>query len=594
MVLERVFRRLSPGAMLLLCLSCGPGSVAFRQGRKAEMRKDYDTALTDFEKALQSEPENSRYLIHDKLARTRASLFHLKQGRRFLAENRTAEATGEFQKAVAIDPTNQAAAQELEKLLAAQAAAKAAREKAIQQSLKAREEAVEPVGVQLKPFPATPLAHFRISADSRKVFETLAKLADLNVAFLQSFQPRPLSLDLTNVKLEDAFQLATLSAGVFWKVITPNSILIVPDTPTNRRDYEEEVLKTYFLSNPVAQASDRAAITAALKQVLGVRNIIDNPESNAIVIRDTPDKVAAAAELIRSLDRAKAEVLVDVTILEANRDRMRELGVIPATNLALAPIPTTITSSTGVTTTVAGALTLNKLGHFDQAYSVILPSAIAQAVLNDTQTHILQNPQVRATDGMKATLKIGSRVPYATGSFLPSFGAGVTGTTGQVGILASTQFQYQDVGVNLDITPHLSANGDVSLHASIEISSVGASVALGGGLNEPTFNQRKVEHDIRLKEGEVSLLGGLIQAQENRTATGLPFLSDIPLLRYLFSSQTREVIDNEVLIMLTPHVIRLPEALANAKLISAGKGTGGAVPGALAEPGVLRPPGEPQ
>ena len=175
--------------------------------------------------------------------------------------------------------------------------------------------------------------------------------------------------------------------------------------------------------------------------------------------------------------------------------------------------------------------------------SVLLPSAAANAVLNDSRSHILQSPQVRTTDGQKATLHIGSRIPYATGSFLPSFGGtagGGQGGVGGVGLLASTQFQFQEVGVNLDLTPRLEPDGQIAIHALVDISSVGPSQSFGGGLSEPTFNQRKIEHDIRLKEGEVSLLGGLIQTTETNSVSGTPILGDVPLLRYLFSTTHHE------------------------------------------------------
>lgn len=573
--------------MLLVCLGCGGGSTVFREARKAEVRKDWDTALIKYEKALQAEPENAKYLIHEKLVRTEASLFHLKQGRRLLAGGRSDEASGEFQRAVSIDPTNEAAAQELGRLLTRQAAAKRAREETLQQALKAREEAAGAAGVQLKPWPAEPLAHLRIpSADSRKVYETLAKLADLNVAFASDFQARPVSVDLTNVKIEDAFRVVSYQTKTFWRPVTPNTILVVMDTPANRRDYEEEVLKTIYLSSPLAP-TDRAAITSALKQVLGLQRIVDNPDSNAIIIRDTPAKVAAAEKMIRDLDQNKAEILVEVAVLEADRSRIRDLGLTPAT------VSTSGSVTAGLQSVLAflpsGTATSVNLGELTyRDYALVLPSAAANAVLNDSRSHILQNPQVRVTDGQTAKLRIGSRIPYATGSFLPSMGGVTTGAGGTLGLLASTQFQYQDVGVNLDLTPRLLPNGEVNLHAIIEISSLGDDRSVGG-FSQPTFNQRKIEHDIRLKEGEVNLLGGLIETKETQTVRGLPGLSQIPLLGYLFSSQHRERIETEVLVMLTPRVIRLPERAAES-----GKevpvGAGAAAPTVPATPGPETPP----
>ncbi|MGD0922454.1 MAG: secretin N-terminal domain-containing protein [Terriglobia bacterium] len=588
----REVRLWGASAMLLVCLGCGGGSSVFREGRKAEARKDWDTALIKYEKALQAEPENAKYLIHERVARTEASLFHLKQGRRQLAGGRIDEATGEFQRAVSLDPTNEAAAQELGRLLARQVTAKRAREETLQQALKAREGAAGTSGVQLKPWPTEPLAHFRISADSRKVYETLAKLADLNVAFTSDFRPQSVSVDLTNVKIEDALRVVSYQTKTFWRVVTANTILIVPDTPTNRRDYEEEVLKTIYLSNPLAPA-DRTAITTALKQVLGLQRIVDNPDSNAIIIRDTPTKVAAAEKMIRDLDQNKAEILIDVVVVEADRSRIRDLGLTPATVSSSGTVTAGFQSVLAFApSATAASVGLGSLSYRD--YALVLPSAAASAVLNDSRSHILQKPQIRVTDGQTAKLRIGSRIPYATGSFLPSLGGttGGTGTSGSFGLLASTQFQYQDVGVNLDLTPRLLPNGEVNLHASIEISSLGADRTVAG-IAQPTFNQRKIEHDIRLKEGEVNLLGGLIETKETQTASGVPGLSQIPLLGYLFSTQHRERLETEVLVMLTPRVIRLPERAAESgKEVSVGAGA--AAPTVPATPGSEPPPQQPE
>ncbi len=562
--------RVSASCLVLVWLvGCSAGNVALREARKAELRKDWDTALVDYEKARRDYPENAKIIIHEKLVRTEASAFHLKQGQRLLKQGRPDEASGEFQKAVSIDPTNEAAAQELARVAAAQAAARQARESALKQALKANEEAANAPAVKLKPFPPEPLAHLRIpNADSRKVFEALGKLAQLNIAFTSSFRPVPqFSVDLSNVTIEEALNIVALQTHCFWRAITPNTILVVPDSPADRRDYDVEELKTIYLSNPLA-AADRTAITTALKQVLGLQKIIDNPDSNSIVIRDNPTKVAAAEQLVHELDRSKAEIVMEVSVVEADRDRARDLGLYPATitssgavtpglqgGLVYAPSLTPSSSTSTTATTPTGVhLSTND-------FALVVPSAAANAVLNDTRTHILQNPQVRATDGQVAKLKIGQRVPYATGSFLPSLGA-TSGTSG-VGLLASTQFQFQDVGVNLELTPHLLSDGEVAIHASIEISSLGAPLTVGG-VSEPTFGQRKIEHDIRLKEGEVSVLGGLIQTSITNTVSGVPFLGDIPLLRYLFSTERAERQETEVLVMLTPRVVRLPEPRSGA------------------------------
>ena len=590
------------GMLAVVCAGCG-GTSAYHDGARAETRKDYDTALIDYEKAVKQHPDDARYLIAEKRARDAASFFHLKQGRRYLEEGRLEQAAGEFQKASAIDPTSDAARQELARVLAKQVAAKQEHEKELKQAMKPQE--VPASGVpQLKPFPQEPIAHIRISADSRKVFETLAKLGDLNVAFVEGFQPKPVSLDLTNVKLEDALQILGYETRTFWKPISSNTILVVPDNAANHREFDDLMVKTIYLENPV-KASDRNQITAALKSVLGLQKVVDNPDVNAIIVADTPAKVTAAEKLIRNLDHGKAEVLVEVAIVEADRDRLKDLGLSPQT-LSVSGAPEGAIAGIGFTpanasSTSPAAVTINSLKNLNgYDFSVALPSAVATAMMSDTHTRILQNPTLRATDGESAKLKIGTKVPIAMGSFLPSYGGTVptgttgTGTTGTgLGLLAETQFQYQDVGVALDITPTVMPDGEVSLKAKIEISAEGAPVNIAG-INEPTFTQKNIEHTIRLREGEASLLGGLNETTTTHSVSGLPFLSNIPLLRYLFSNDHIEVADDEVMVMLTPHVVRLPDVRESNTLVVGSSAT----PGLIGEPNPLeavpQAPGFPQ
>ncbi|MDE3180314.1 MAG: hypothetical protein KGM47_11730 [Acidobacteriota bacterium] len=551
--------------MVLLCVSCNPASVAFRQGRKAEEQRDYDSAVIHFQQALKYQPENAHFQIWAKNTRYKASYAHTDRGMQLLRQGQLDAAAGEFQKAIGIDPSNQAAAQELQKILLKQSAAQEQRQHALRQAMERHDESQSIGVVKLKQLSTQSIAHLHISSTSQNVFETLGKLAGINVVFYNTFQSKQMSLDLTNVTILDALKAAADEAGVFWKPITPNTLLIVPDNITNRRLLEPKELKTIYLQNPVSQTS-RTAIMTSVKQITASQQVFEDADANSITIYGTPEQVAEATELIHSLDRGKAEVLIDVTVLEADKDRLRDLGLAPVplssrgTMAAIGFNPAAITPPTTGGTAVPPNLPLNKLGRISTSdFSVELPGVIANALLTDSRTHILENPQVRVTAGEEATLHIGSRVPFATGSFgVPGAGVTPTGSTG-FGLLANTQFQYQDVGVSLTITPFVAADGDVILTNKIEISAVGTPSNIGG-LEEPTFTDRTIKHSIRLKEGEVSLLGGLIQSQTINSVSGIPGLADVPLLRYLFSTTTAETTEQEVLIMLTPHVIRLPNA----------------------------------
>lgn len=559
-------------ATVMVWSGCSPAGVAFREGQKAEEQKDYDTAVIHYDQALKYQPNNSHYLIGVKNARSEASDAHLHQGRVFLAQNRPDQAAAEFQKAVALDPSNEAASQELQKILLAQSTAQQQRQSALSRAMQHEDETRSSGEVALMPLPSQPISHLHLSADSKNVFETLGKLAGLNVIFYYSFRPETISLDLSNVTILQALKAAADEAHVFWVPVTSNTIMVAPDSQADRRALEPKVLRTVYLQNPSTSRTGTSLVQAVkqLMQIGGsdIMQAYEDPATNSITLYDTPERVAKAAQIIHNLDRGKAEVLIQVSVIEADRDRLRDLGLAPVplsgvgngdTLAAVGLNPTTVTS--GSTTTTVPIIGLNRLGKLSTGnFGIELPGVIANALMSDQRTHILQDPEVRATAGEEATLTIGQSVPLATGSFgIPT--AGATGTaTGGFGLLANTQFTYKDVGVVLKITPYVAGNGDVILKSDVEISALGTPTNIGG-IEQPTFTKRTVEHTIRVKEGESSLLGGLIQTQTTNTVSGLPGLASIPFLKYLFSTTDVHTTDEEVMIMMTPHVVRLPDAL---------------------------------
>ena len=293
-------------------------------------------------------------------------------------------------------------------------------------------------------------------------------------------------------------------------------------------------------------------------------------------MRGTPDQLALAEKVIDDLDKAKPEVIVDVAILQVNRDKAHTLGINPPTSATVAlqnninttSSTTSTTSTTGASTTTTGTpnqVNLNRIGNLNATdFTVTIPQATASALFSDSDTKLIQNPQIRSVDGQKASLKIGERVPIATGSFQPGIGG--------VGInpLVNTQFQYLDVGVNIDITPKIHANDEVSMKISMDISSVTGTSSIGG-IDQPIIGRKTIEHEIRLKDGEVSLLGGMLEDQQTRSVSGIPGLSQIPILKYLFSQTQTDHSENEIVFVLIPHIVREPDLdAASVKAIDVG------------------------
>ena len=402
-------------------------------------------------------------------------------------------------------------------------------------------------------------------------------------------QARRIPFEVNNATLEQALEIAALESKAFWKPITENIIMVIPDQTQKRRDYDEQVVRTYYLTN-VAVAQDITEITTSLRQLLDLKRISQINAQNAIVVRDTPDKLALIDKIIKDIDKAKPEVIIQVEILLASTDNLRNLGILPPQSVSATINPNSSSSSssgTTTTTTTTNGIQLNQLTHLNQSDVVLtIPSATANFLMTDSSTKIIQNPEIRALDGQQAKLNIGQRVPVATGSFQAGVGVGTTA----VNPLVNTQFQYIDVGVNIDVTPHIHSNREVSMKLQVEISSV-ASYATIGGIQQPVIAQNKTQQEIRLKEGEVSILAGLIQRTDTNTLNGWPWLANVPIMRYLFSATNKEIQDSEVLIVLTPRIVRMPEwTKANLRALYSGTETN---PGVRRELDVKSPSSNP-
>jgi len=597
----------SVGAILcaaLLLGGCPKSNQEFEAGRKAEAIQDYDTALVHYDRALRADPTNAQYKLRQANMRFADAQFHVEQGQKALKKGDLQLALAEFEKAQSVDPSNAAAEQEIKKTLNLIGAKSAADASQMVNPNPSNDETLLTSPPELKPISREPI-NLKMTNDARVVFETIGKLAGLSVIFDPDFTSRRITAELPNITLEQALDAVALESKSFWKPVSPSVIFVAPDNPQKRKDLEDEVVRTFYLSNTLTP-QDLTEIVTGLRQLLDLRRVQQVNSQNAIVIRDTPDKLVLAGKIIRDIDKAKPEVMIHVQVLTADRDRIRDLGILPGQSVTvqfnprakLQPSTTSTTSSTSTTSTTTstsstsstastiGQITLNSLQHLSSAdWSISLPGASASAVLTDNKTRIIQDPEMRVSDGQKATLKIGERVPVATGSFQAGVGVGVGGGAGVVNPLVNTQFQYIDVGVNIDVTPRVHPDGDVSMKLMVEVSAIAGTSSIGG-INQPIISSRKIEHDIRLRDGETNILGGLMQRTEQFNVNGIPGLAELPLVRYLFANNDKELHTDEVLILMTPHIIRLPSISAeNLRTIAAGTDTNVRVyRGAAAEP----------
>ncbi len=588
------------------------GDKAFKLGQKAEARNDFDTALSYFDQALATDSQETTYMIADQRLRTKVSQIHVAQGRALRQQQRLDEALVQFQRAFVADPSSQLALQELR-----------------QTTEMIRERSMGPVGVpvltpaerarqetekrinSLEAPPALRPINSQISSikmnnqPARVLYETVAKLAGINVLSdpqgIETVQGKNFNLDLNNVTLEEALNYIALETHTFWKPISRNAIFVTMESDTKRQEYQDEVVRVFYIQNASTQNEFTEifnGVRTVAKLTTGVFSI---PSQNAIVARGTSDTIALVEKLVHELDRPKAEVMIDVIVMQVSKTTATNIGAslfgqgglgtggngIPfnfnprypsatpattnnsgtaATNgtagtaansgTPTAGTPATSgipTATTSTTTTTAQAFTLARAGHFSSAdYTTTLPSTVVNALMNDSRSRVLQRPQVRATDGGKASLKIGQKIPYVSGSLNSA-----VATPGSIPY-ATTQFQQIDVGTQIDLQPHVNGTEDISMHIKVEVSNVPTSVLIAG-VSEPIISQQVDEADIRMRDGEVSILGGLSDKESSLAISGFPGLTNIPLLGYLFGEKDRKRTDSEILIAMIPHIVRAPD-----------------------------------
>ena len=533
--------------IVLLTASCSPvRRVYIKGGDEAALRHDYDTALNQYKLALEKDPGNIEYRLKYEQSRFAAAFAHYERGHSALAEGDSILAKTELRQALEIDPSHRLAQQELQKL----------------EELDAPNNSVTAVkrtelGAQsnLEPKVTGPIS-VQMIQDGRAAFETLSRLAGLNVVFDPDFRPSNVQVELDNVTIFVALDTLAIQTRTFWQPVNKNTILVAPDNQTKRREYEQHILKTIYLSN-ITAATELNEVLTVLRTMLSLRFVAPVIAQNAIVIRDTPDRVAVAEKIVEDIDKVKSEVVVDATVLEVDRNYLRQLGILP-------PQSTTVSHTSGGTdsssTSTSKSVPLDLAGFGASSFSFTIPDTVAQLLQSESNTRLLQNPRVRASDGKLAKIRIGSRIPVASGSYQPT-------TTGSTPVV---QFQYVDIGVNLDITPHVLMNHEISMQVIVQIQALAGDRNVGG-VTLPVFTNRSVDHEIRLQEGETNILAGLITDTEATSLNGWPGVSKIPLLKYLFSQDQKSRDKTEIIIMLTPHIIRMPDITdTNQRSLSVG------------------------
>lgn len=553
------------------------GDKLLKDGQKAEAAQDYDRALTLYEQALEEDAREPAYLLAASRARTKASEVHITQGRRLLEQQKLDAALVQFQKAFMTDPSSPVALQLVmqtdgmlkEKAKAPDGTVILTPAEQKQREMELRINSLEGPPM-LRPI-NNRLNNLKFNnQSSRVIYESIGKLAGINVLFdpagidTLGSTTRNFNLDLLDSTLEEALQYVALVTHTFWKPISRNAIFVTQESEPKRQEYQDEVVKVFYIQN-ASTANEFTEIFNGVR--IGAKlstGIFQVASQNAIIARGTQDTMALVEKLVHDLDRPKAEVLVDVRVWEVSRSKTSTLGAALQSSTLLSMTPgTSTTSSSGTTTTTGSSILASQIGKLSiNNFSLALPSAIAQAIASDSNTRLLDNPQVRVTDGGKGSLKIGQKIPYVSGSLNSA-----VATPGSIPY-ATTQFQQIDVGVNIDVQPHVNGPRDISMHIKVEISSVVNTTTIAG-VAQPIIGQKINEADVRMKDGEYSLLGGLSSDSDTVGISGLPGFSAVPVLGYLFGTRTKDREKDDIVIALVPHIIRaqaIDEQLAEGVL----------------------------
>ncbi len=535
--MAHVIKQLSLVVLLTVLAAGCATTAALRSGERAEFAQDYDLAVAEYTKAVQKNPDNRSARQGLERARTRAAEAHYSRGRQLNTAGRLDEALVELQIASELNPADQNV-QELLTSVRTQLRTKiaVAREGKTQlETLIERSQHLPPPGTDLPADVKLPAALTFRDASARDIYTAIARFANMNIVFDPQFRDQPITIDLRNATLENALGTLSMASKNFYRVSGQRTITVIPDTPAKQREYEEEVVQTFYLSN-----ADLKETMDLLRIVIDNRRLAPVTATNALSIKDTPERVAAAGKLIAAIDKARPEVVIDVELLEVDRMRLQEYGL----QFASPGSP----GVNGAADINRENFTLRNLRNLTESdiYLTNLPGLFYRLLKSDNHTRTLANPQLRTSEGIPAQARFGERVPVPVTTFSPI-------ATGGVSQQPITSFNYENIGVNIDITPRTHHDDEVSLALKIEVSSISGTGF--GGL--PTFGNRTISTVIRLRDGETNLLAGLIRDDERQVLEGIPGLSDLPVIGKLFAHTRKETQETDIVLTLTPRIVRV-------------------------------------
>lgn len=564
----------------LLVSGCAAGKGAFVEGGKALQRENYDQAVTSFLTAIDKEPGNQQYRLQLRLARAKAALAHKTRGDQFLEQQSYGEALEEYQLAVALDGSLYTAAdglvqarrylqaetlvEEAEGLLNAHRHTQA--DDVVKKALTAVPGYPPALRLQekIKNLQYTVIDGVELEVDSSQllnlnfreaelpdVFAIITKLSGINFILDEDVRSNNTTLFLERATFSQALELLLRMNKLDKKILNRKTIILFPKTRNKQKQFEDQIIQTFFLSS-----IDAKKAVNLLRTMLKVRRIYVHEELNAIILRDEPAVVKLAQKIIETNDRGNSEVVFDLELIEVNHSDIRELGL-KLSNYSVGAgfgQPTSVTAGevTSVQPTIvssglsagqsAGGLIagIDGFRNLDSFYAI--PTATFRLLKTQTDVEILASPKIRVKNQEKARVHVGSREPTIT----------VTINNDQT----SENVQYVDVGVKLNVEPRIQLDGSIVTKLGLEVSNVSDRQTTATGTAVLTISTTNADTVLSLKDGEQTIIGGLIRDDNSTTKNKIPLLGDIPLLGELFSGTDKTKTKREILLSITPHIVK--------------------------------------
>ncbi|MDP1572387.1 MAG: hypothetical protein Q8L86_20500, partial [Vicinamibacterales bacterium] len=547
-----VFRLTALLVVVSLAAGCAAGR-AYSRGEQAARLDNWEEAVEYYRIAARDRPDRPEYRIALERARQQASIWHFNRARVLEAEDRLDEALREYRKASDFDPSNRQSAfraSEVERTIVARIEAARPRPAVEVMREQARRDTQEPV---LNPASRDLLDLRFTNASLRDILTFVGNSTGINITYDRDFQDRSITIQLDGLTLEQALQQLMVANQFFYKVLSERSILVAADTTQKRQQYEEQVIRTFYVSHSDATELAQLVNTVIRVPAMAIQPMIAaNKTANTITVRASTSVAGIIERMIEANDKPRAEVVVDVSILEVSRERTKNMGLdlsaysisgffSPEVAPGADPAPFNVnTISRGVSTA---------------DFYMSVPSAIVRFLESDSETKVVAKPQLRGSEGQKVTLNLGEEVPVPSTTFTPFAGGGAN-------VNPLTSFSYRPIGVIVEMTPRVTYDGEIIMDLVVESSARGRDSNIAGQ-NLPSFGSRKVSTRLRLRDGESNLLAGLLREDERQALRGFAGVLRMPILRELFSSTDATIQQTDIVMLLTPRIIRTHELTQN-------------------------------